>query len=101
MLLWALVQRGKASHVKRTVRQVDPTPALAVPPGAPAWVTAELLAHTLAAWQPYYAAPLTATDALEILLNVGQLIDALGTAEHEKVRGASAGIESRTGTRRL
>jgi hypothetical protein len=47
-------------------------------PGAPAWITPDLIADTLETWQPYYAARLTEGDALEILLAVGRLTDALG-----------------------
>ena len=45
---------------------------------APAWVTPELLKSTLDTWQPYYEERLTNTDALEILMRIGQLVDALG-----------------------
>lgn len=44
---------------------------------APEWVTPELLESTLETWQPYYEGRLTSADALEILLRVGQLVDAL------------------------
>lgn len=44
---------------------------------APAWVTPELLESTLDTWQPFYERRLTSTDALEILLRVGQLVEAL------------------------
>ena len=44
-----------------------------VPPGVPRWVTAELLAETIRVWQPYYSEPLTAEDALAMILSVGQL----------------------------
>jgi hypothetical protein len=53
-----------------------PVPAFAVPAGAPRWVTPELLADTLRVWQPYYG-NLTSHDALTIILNVGNLFDAL------------------------
>lgn len=46
-----------------------------IPPGAPAWVTPELIADTLATWQPYYAGTLTVTDALDILMTVSRLAD--------------------------
>lgn len=49
----------------------------AIPPGAPSWVTAELIADTLRVWQRYYDRRLTPDDALEIILNVGQLFDVL------------------------
>jgi len=44
-----------------------------VPPGAPRWVTAELIEHTLRVWQPYYAERLSVDDALEMILNVAAL----------------------------
>jgi len=53
-----------------------PVPALAVPAGAPRWVTPELLADTLRVWQPYYG-NLTPQDALSIILNVSNLFDVL------------------------
>jgi hypothetical protein len=49
----------------------------AVPAGAPAWVTAELIQETIRVWQPYYADPLTADDALAIILGVGRLFEVL------------------------
>ncbi|MDA1015162.1 MAG: hypothetical protein O3A00_12005 [Planctomycetota bacterium] len=36
----------------------------AVPPGAPSWVTAELIADTLRVWQRYYDRRLTPDDAV-------------------------------------
>jgi hypothetical protein len=53
-----------------------PIPALTVPAGAPRWVTPELLADTLRVWRPYYG-ELTSHDALTIIMNVGNLFDAL------------------------
>ena len=49
-------------------------PAIAVPAGAPRWITPELLADTLRVWQPYYG-NLTSHDALSIITNVGNLFD--------------------------
>jgi hypothetical protein len=40
-------------------------------------VTPELIADTIAAWQPYYKEFLTETDALDILLSVSRLADAI------------------------
>ena len=48
-----------------------------VPPGAPAWITAELLKETVRVWQPYYAQPLTVEDAIDIMQAVGQLVTVL------------------------
>lgn len=46
------------------------------PPGAPGWVTPELLQDTIETWQPRYHERLTVTDALDILLAVSRLVDA-------------------------
>lgn len=54
---------------------------LTVPAGAPDWVTPDLLAQTLDVWQPYSRTELSVEDALEILLNVGQLFRALGKSQ--------------------
>ena len=54
-----------------------PRAGASVPSGAPNWVTSELIVDTIETWQPYYAAPLTADDALEILLSVANLMDVL------------------------
>ena len=48
-----------------------------VPPGAPAWVTAELIEHTIRVWQPYYEGQLTPDEALAIIINVGRLFRVL------------------------
>ncbi len=53
-----------------------PVPVLAVPAGAPRWVTPELLADTLRVWRPYYP-NLTPQDGLSIILNVSNLFDVL------------------------
>lgn len=77
-------------------RDRRPPPTSSSPPstrpaGAPAWVTAELLADTVAAWQPYYAEDLTTDDALEILLAAGRLLEALGDAKHEEQQVPGSG----------
>jgi hypothetical protein len=45
----------------------------AVPAGTPSWITIELIEHTKKVWQPRYKSPLTAEDAVTILLNVSRL----------------------------
>lgn len=49
----------------------------AVPPGSPNWITSERIEDTLRVWQPRYKQLLTAEDALEILINVRNLLDVL------------------------
>lgn len=43
----------------------------------PDWIDDELIEHTQAAWKPLYGKKLTKADAIQILLSVGRLIDAL------------------------
>jgi hypothetical protein len=43
----------------------------------PSWMTAGLVAETIATWQPYYAEQLTERDAVAILQSVGGLVDIL------------------------
>lgn len=52
-----------------------------VPPGTPQWISRELIDKTIAVWQRFYAAPLTAQDAVEMLLNVGQFFRAIRMLE--------------------
>jgi hypothetical protein len=49
----------------------------AVPPGTPAWVTAELLENTRKIWQKRTTFPIGSEEALAIILRVGALIDVL------------------------
>ena len=49
----------------------------AVPSGAPAWITPELVAQTLKVWQPRYKDQLSAEDAVTILLSASRLFDVL------------------------
>jgi hypothetical protein len=51
----------------------DELPRMAVP----AWITPELIDHTIRTWQPYYATRLTPEDAVTMILNVGRLLDVL------------------------
>jgi len=48
-----------------------------VPPGAPKWITGDEIEDTLRVWQRYYRELLTAHDALEILINVHNLLDVM------------------------
>ena len=65
----------------RDTLTLQPTvlPLCVVPEGAPKWVTADLLTQTMEVWQPYYRDPLTVDDALEMLLNVSELLRVLAT----------------------
>ena len=67
--------------------------------GIPSWITPELIADTVRVWQPYYTEPLTAKDAVGILMGVGNLFTSLsGVSSHETLRRISAGQQSGTGT---
>ncbi len=50
---------------------------LVLPAGTPAWITPELIEATVRTWQPYYEAPLSTDDAIEIIRNAGLLFQAL------------------------
>jgi len=54
-----------------------PPTTVAVPAGAPSWVTPALIAQTSEVWQPYYPDPLTTEDALSIIQSVCRLFDVL------------------------
>jgi hypothetical protein len=43
----------------------------------PAWITPELVRHTLEVWQKRSSTPLSEADAIEILTAFGRLADAL------------------------
>lgn len=58
--------------------EFDPTqPPGMTPPGAPSWITAELVELTLRTWQPFYETQLTPEDALAIIMVVGRMFEAL------------------------
>ena len=67
--------------MSRSIPHNEHQPKLSALDGAPPWITAEILADTLETWQPFYDEPLTETDALEILLDVGQLLDVIGESD--------------------
>ncbi|REJ65890.1 MAG: hypothetical protein DWQ31_16470 [Planctomycetota bacterium] len=56
----------------------QPSVPVEIPPGTPEWISADLIRDTLVTWQPYYRKSLTVEAAIEILLDVGQLIALLG-----------------------
>lgn len=49
----------------------------AVPPGSPTWITSELIDKTISVWQRFYDRPLTAEDAVEMLMRVSHLMKVL------------------------
>jgi len=51
-------------------------------PGA-AWITDEAVADTIQVWAPYYGGKLTEREAVEILLNFMDFVDALVQAERK------------------
>lgn len=52
-------------------------------PGA-AWITDEAIADTIRVWAPYYGGKLTESEAVEILMNFMNLIDALVQAKKDR-----------------
>lgn len=64
---------GEISHPRNVVKEWFSV----VPPGAPKWITGNEIEDTLRVWQRYYRQLLTADDALEILINVHNLLDVM------------------------
>lgn len=52
--------------------------------GAPSWITPDAVRETLRVWSPHYRDPLTPKDAVEILLNVGNLFEVLKDATNAR-----------------
>ena len=52
-------------------------------PGA-AWITDEAIADTIQVWAPYYGGKLTEREAVEILMNFTNLVDALVQAKRRQ-----------------
>lgn len=77
-------------------RSVSPQSAThALPAGAPAWVTADLIERTIRVWQRYYAVQLTTEDALVMILNVAGLIEVFSQGDrHETIRCLGSGEQS-------
>jgi hypothetical protein len=65
-------------------------PRIELPPGAPAWVSVEMVEQTLRVWQPRYETPLTTEDAVEILMGASGLMHALSLESPPKT-GQSSG----------
>ena len=52
-------------------------------PPRPAWISDALLAETIEVWTEAYGRPVGEVDAIEILVNVGRLAEALLEAKRE------------------
>lgn len=64
-----------------TLPEQDPG---AVPPGTPAWITRDLIDKTISVWQRFYSARLSAADAVEMLISVGNLFGVLKDSAQTK-----------------
>ncbi|WP_320685359.1 hypothetical protein [Gemmata algarum] len=51
---------------------------LPLPDGTPPWITSELVSHTVALWSRYSPRPLKLEDAVDMLVQVGELYEVLG-----------------------
>lgn len=70
--------------------------AVAVPPGAPHWVTLELIEQTIQTWQPFYADQLIPEDALGIIMGVSRMVNELSNGDsHEAIRRTRTGKQPR------
>ena len=80
------VQRGDATRRGRRKRL-----------NAPTWITDDLVACTLKTWQPFYSKQLTRSDAIEMLLAAGNLIDYLEPSDEQAIPGTGPSLKSRAG----
>ncbi len=55
-----------------------------VPEGSPPWITKDDISETIRVWQRYSKARLSSHDALEILVNVRQLLEHMVRGEMDK-----------------
>jgi hypothetical protein len=55
-------------------------------PPRPAWITDALLAETIDVWTEAYESPVSEADAIDILVNVGRLAEALLDTKQEMHR---------------
>ena len=62
-----------------------------LPPGASRWISPELVALTIRTWQPYYQETLTPEVAIAIIMNVGRLVEVLGSQTDETICRARSG----------
>lgn len=69
---------------KTATTPTGPDREACVPPGAPSWVTVELIAQTLRVWQPYYPQQLIPEDALDMILNVGRIVQVLQRGDDDE-----------------
>jgi hypothetical protein len=65
------------SEQRRSVRAPECVASRPLRDGVPSWVTPELIALTLRVWSPRYPEPLTAEDAVAILVDTGRLLAVL------------------------
>lgn len=64
-----------------------------LPAATPAWITPELIRHTLAVWQPRYPRKLSLRDAVELIVTVGRLFGVLREGvPHEAIRCPGPGL---------
>jgi len=47
------------------------------PRGTADWISSDLIADTIATWQPYYAEPLTIDEVIAMIEGVGRLMEPL------------------------
>ena len=62
--------------------------------GATAWITPALMRNTLDTWQPYYVERLSADEALDILIRVGQLYRLLNEPPKDASTVSGEGVPS-------
>jgi hypothetical protein len=76
---------GLTGQIEQGCRSERPATAAAARnlPGA-AWITDEAVADTIRVWAPSYGGKLTESEAVEILMNVKNLVEALIRAKRRR-----------------
>ena len=69
---------------------VPQSPAAHAADALPVWITKAVIEDTLRTWQRYYRKPLTRDDAVEILLNTGNLFRILQGDKHAEPENRGA-----------
>ena len=78
------VKLNKTGSMPEARQHADRPAEGAVLPLRPAWISAELLAKTKEVWSREYGRPVGEAEAIEILVNVKHMAEALQKAKKER-----------------
>jgi hypothetical protein len=70
------------------MKKVVALPEIRLDMGWPKWITTEMITDTIQTWQPYSQTVLTAEDAVQMLVQVRRLNEALSSSRHRRSAAA-------------